>query len=48
MAGAKVRSVKLLGYGKVPYSVDERGLHVALPETHPGGDIAPVLAVRVK
>ena len=48
MAGAKVRSVKLLGYGKVPYSVDERGLHVALPETHPGGDIAPVLAMRVK
>jgi alpha-L-fucosidase len=48
LKGAKVSSVKLLGYGKVPYTVDANGLQVQLPEQHPGGDIAPVLAVKLK
>ena len=46
-AGRKVHSVRLLGYGKVPFTVDDDGLHVALPADRPGGDIAPVLAVRL-
>ena len=48
LQGARVRSVKLLGYGRVPYTIDADGLHVLLPEQHPGGDIAPVLAVRLR
>ena len=48
MQGKRVRSVKLLGYGRVPYTVDATGLHVTLPAARPGGDIAPVLAVVVK
>lgn len=48
LQGKRVCSVKLLGYGKLPYIVDADGLHVELPAVRPGGDIAPVLAVRVK
>ncbi len=48
MQGKRVRSAKLLGYGKVPYTVDAEGLHVTLPAARPGGNIAPVLAIRVK
>ncbi|MBQ7443573.1 MAG: alpha-L-fucosidase [Bacteroidaceae bacterium] len=47
MKGAKVAAVKLLGLGTLAYTVDADGLHVALPATHPGGDIAPVLAVEL-
>ena len=46
MQGQRVRSVRLLGYGKVPFTVDAEGLHVTLPQARPGGDIAPVLAVK--
>ena len=48
LKGQRVRSVKLLGYGKVSYTVGADGLHVNLPAARPGGNIAPVLAVTVK
>ena len=43
----KVKSVELLGYGKVGYTCDEDGLKVMLPEKKPNG-IAPVLKVKIK
>lgn len=41
----KVRSVELLGYGKVKFSQQADGLHVTLPEQNLN-DIAPVLKIR--
>ncbi len=41
----KVRSVELLGYGKVKFSQKSDGLHIILPEQKLN-DIAPVLKIR--
>ena len=41
-----VQSVTLLGYGPVSYTTNADGLHVSLPTARPGGNIAPVLAIR--
>ena len=43
----KVKSVKLLGYGKVSFRQNANGLTVTLPAKHPN-EIAPVLAVTLK
>lgn len=40
-------SVKLLGYGDVSYTFDERGLNVNIPTTHPN-DIAPVFEITLE
>ena len=42
----KVRKVELLGYGPVKFKREADGLHVSLPSDRPGGDIAPVLAIK--
>ncbi len=42
----KVKSVELLGHGKVKFTCDENGLKVTLPEDKPNG-IAPVLKVKL-
>lgn len=41
-----VSSVELMGYGSVSFTMDNEGLHITLPTSRPGGDIAPVLAIR--
>ena len=43
----KVKSVELLGYGKVDYTCDADGLKVTLPGVKPN-EIAPVLKVKIK
>ncbi|MDO5447226.1 MAG: alpha-L-fucosidase [Prevotellaceae bacterium] len=43
----KVKSVYLLGYGKVDFKQKTDGLHVVLPTTHPN-EIAPVLRISLK
>ncbi|MBQ9362824.1 MAG: alpha-L-fucosidase [Bacteroidaceae bacterium] len=40
----KVNSVRLLGYGEIPFSQNVDGLDITLPATHPN-EIAPVVAV---
>jgi len=40
----KVKSVKLLGYGSLSYTMEKDGLAVQLPTTHPN-DISAVLAI---
>ena len=42
----KVKSVELLGYGKVKFTCGEDGLKVTLPEEKTN-DIAPVLKVKL-
>lgn len=41
-----VTSVRLLGYGDIPYTMDNNGLNVTLPSTKPNR-IAPVLAISL-
>ena len=43
----KVKSVKLLGYGKVAFTNKKEGLVVTLPEENTNA-IAPVLAITFK
>jgi len=43
----KIKSVELLGYGKVEYTCGENGLKVNLPKERPN-EIAPVLKVKIK
>ena len=40
----KVKSVKLLGYGSLSYTIEKDGLAVQLPATHPNA-ISAVLAI---
>ena len=42
----KVKSVELLGYGKVKFTCGEDGLKVTLPEEKTN-DIAPVLKIKL-
>lgn len=44
LAGQKIKSVELLGYGKIKFSCSEEGLNVVLPEKV--NSIAPVLKIK--